>query len=209
MTIRLGTLALIVVALVAGLLWLARAPQDQAAIIIKPPANQESDRVAGIKIDGHLSLTDHNGSKVTEKSWPGRYTLVFFGFTHCPSVCPTALQKMTDVMEKLGQDNNVQPLFITTDPERDDVAQMAHYISQFSPKIIGLTGSAEQIRQAIDNYKVYASKVQNQDESDYVMDHSSFMYLMSPDGVLVALFKDEDSVKKITETIQAKTQNIQ
>ena len=171
------------------------------------PSNRNGRKtpITGVKLDGKFTLADHHGKQVTEKSWPEQYTLVFFGFTHCPSVCPTALQKISDVMDKLGTNSLVQPLFITTDPERDDAKQMASYVSQFHPKIIGLTGRKEQIKQAIDSYKVYATKVQNPSESDYSMDHSSFTYLMSPEGQLLAIFKAEDTSDKMAEIIRNKT----
>lgn len=196
---RLAVAALILI-IAAGILCftLLTAPSQKTA---------ETSSVAGVQLDGKFSLIDHLGKNVTEKSWPGQYTLVFFGFTHCPSVCPTALQKISDVMDKIGTAEPVQPLFITTDPDRDDVAQMARYVSQFHHKIIGLTGNSTQIKAAINAYKIYAAKVQNPGENDYIMDHSSFTYLMSPQDQLVAIFKSEDSSDKMAQIILEKTQN--
>ena len=107
--------------------------------------------------------------------------LVFFGYTYCPDVCPAGLQVMTSALDELGAGADViQPLFITIDPERDTVEVMASYVENFHERMVGLTGSADQIAGVAKAYRVYYKKAG--DDADYLMDHSSILYLMGPDG---------------------------
>lgn len=191
----------IVLFLAAGILGFS-IMQTRMRISQEPTAPQS---IQGIKIDGRFSLTNHNGEKVTEKSWPEKHLLIFFGFTHCPTICPTALQKITDALGELSENAPVQPLFITTDPARDDSAQMASYIANFHHKIIGLTGSQKDIDETVSRFKVYTAKVQNPSDTDYTIDHSSFLYLIDPDGNLSALFKDSDNSSDIARVLREKT----
>lgn len=172
------------------------------------PAPTDGDvaaAVAGSSVGGAFDLTDHNGQAVTDKSWPGKYTLVFFGFTHCPDVCPAALDKMTAALETLGADTEkLQPLFITIDPARDDAATMKTYLEGYHPSILGLTGTEAQIKQAENGYKVYAAKVEGADAVNYTMAHSSYVFLMSPDGELLEIFRDADPADAMASRIRAR-----
>lgn len=139
-------------------------------------------------IGGPFRLTDQSGQIVTEKSLIGRPTIIFFGFTHCPDVCPTALFEMSEVLRAMGPDaGKVNAYFISVDPERDTAAAMKDYISSFDPNLKGLTGTAEEIARVTSAYRVYAKKVPLKD-GDYTMDHTALIYLMSKDGQFVAPF---------------------
>jgi len=139
-------------------------------------------------IGGPFQLVDNNGQQVTEKTLQGRPSLIFFGFTHCPDVCPTALFEMSEVMRALGPDAaRVNAYFISVDPERDTVAAMKDYLSSFDPHLKGLTGSPEAIAQVVTSYRVYAKKVPQKD-GDYTMDHTALIYLMDRKGNFVKPF---------------------
>lgn len=139
-------------------------------------------------IGGPFQLTDNHGKTVTEKDLQGRPSLIFFGFTHCPDVCPTALFEMSEVMRALGPDAaRVNAYFISVDPERDTVAAMKDYLSSFDPHLKGLTGSPEAIAQVLSGYRVYAKKVPQKD-GDYTMDHTALIYLMDRGGNFVKPF---------------------
>jgi protein SCO1/2 len=154
-------------------------------------------------IGGAFTLVDHNGKKVTEKDFKGRYMLVFFGYTHCPDVCPTELQVMTTALELLGaKADKVTPVFITIDPKRDTVEQMASYISNFHERFVGLTGSQTQIHTAAKAYRIYYAKAKDDGSStEYLMDHSSIVYLMNPKGEFVAHFAYGTSPEKMAKRI--------
>jgi protein SCO1/2 len=139
-------------------------------------------------VGGPFRLEDQNGKAVTDQDMKGRPFLVFFGFTHCPDVCPTTLFDMSQVLAKLGPDaDRAGALFITVDPERDTPAAMKDYLSNFDPHLRGLTGDQASIDAAIKEYRVYAKKVPLQG-GDYTMDHTAIVYLMDKDGKFVAPF---------------------
>lgn len=159
--------------------------------------------VAGVKIGGPFTLTDHNGKVVTDQDYAGSYKLIYFGFTFCPSICPTELQKMTKAMNALGEQSKaVQPLFITIDPERDTVDVMKDYISLFGSRFVGLTGTTDQIGDVLKSYRVFAQKAQDPSMDEYTMDHSSFIYFMSPEGDLLAIYRVQDSADTIADDIR-------
>lgn len=142
---------------------------------------------------GPFSLVDHNGKTVTDKDYADKFKLIYFGFTFCPAICPTELAKMTAALNALGEEaKKIQPLFITVDPERDTVEKMKPYVALFHPSLVGLTGTPEQIKNTTKAYKIYAAKVEDPSLSDYTVDHSSFIYLIAPDGRLLYIFKSSD-----------------
>src|SRR5450631_2326836 len=139
-------------------------------------------------IGGPFVLTDQSGQTVTEKDLHGRPTLIFFGFTHCPDVCPTSLFEMSEVLRAMGQDaDRVNAYFISVDPERDTADAMKDYLSSFDPHLKGLTGPPEDLAKVISEYRVYAKKVPLKD-GDYTMDHTALVYLMDREGKFVAPF---------------------
>jgi len=142
--------------------------------------------VAGV--GGPFHLEDQNGKPVSDQDMKGRPFLVFFGFTHCPDVCPTTLFDMSQLLRKLGPDaDRTGALFITVDPERDTPAVMKDYLSNFDPHLRGLTGDQASIDAAARAYRVYAKKVPLQG-GDYTMDHTAVVYLMDKNGQFVAPF---------------------
>jgi protein SCO1/2 len=139
-------------------------------------------------IGGAFQLTDQSGQPVTEKSLEGRPTLIFFGYTHCPDVCPTSLFEISEVLRAMGKDaDRVNAYFVSVDPERDNQAAMKDYLSSFDPHLKGLTGDPAAVTKVTTEYRVYAKKVPLKD-GDYTMDHTALTYLMDRDGKFVAPF---------------------
>ncbi|MHB8269849.1 SCO family protein [Bradyrhizobium sp.] len=150
-------------------------------------------------IGGPFQLTDQAGQTVTEKNLQGRPTLIFFGFTHCPDVCPTSLFEISEVLRAMGKDaDRVNAYFISVDPERDTAGAMKDYLSSFDPHLKGLTGDPDAVAKVISGFRVYAKKVPLKD-GDYTMDHTALIYLMDRDGKFVAPF----SLKRTPEAAAA------
>src|SRR5882724_783691 len=150
-------------------------------------------------IGGPFRLTDQNGKTFTDQDLKGRPFLVFFGFTHCPEVCPTTLFEVSEILRKLGPDaDRVGALFITVDPERDTPALMKDYLSSFDPHVSGLTGDPAAVAAVAKAYRVYYKKVPL-DQGGYTMDHTAIIYLMDKEGRFVAPF----SLKRTTEAAAA------
>jgi len=170
-----------------------------ALLIAALPAQAQSERSAGELMDavmwnkepigGPFALTDHTGKLRTDADFRGKLMLVYFGFTFCPDICPTDLMAIGQAIDKLGPaGEEVQPLFISVDPERDTAAHLAEYLAFFHPRLIGLTGDAAHIRDAARSYRVYYAKVVIGGTADYTIDHSGFIYLMDRDGKYVGFF---------------------
>jgi protein SCO1/2 len=139
-------------------------------------------------IGGPFQLTDQHGKAITDKSLRGKPTLIFFGYTHCPDVCPTSLFEMSEVLRAMGKDaDKVNAVFISVDPERDTPATMKDYLSSFDPHLEGLSGDPAETAKVITSYRVYAKKVPTKD-GDYTMDHTALIYLMDRDGRFVSPF---------------------
>jgi protein SCO1/2 len=157
-------------------------------ILIVAGRNPVSVIMPSAAIGGPFQLVDHDGNMVTDQDFKGKPFLVFFGFTHCPDLCPTALFEMSEVLRKLGPDaEKVRALFITVDPERDTPAVLKDYLSSFEPQIRGLTGAPSAIAAVEKAYRVYARKVPLE-RGGYTMDHSVFVYLMDKNGRFVSTF---------------------
>jgi protein SCO1 len=139
-------------------------------------------------IGGPFQLVDQAGQLVSDKNLQGKPTIMFFGFTHCPEVCPTALFEMSEVLRAMGSDaGRINAFFVSVDPERDTPAILKEYLSSFDPNLKGLTGSPEAVAQIVSGYRVYAKKVPLKD-GGYTMDHTALIYLMDRDGRFVAPF---------------------
>ena len=145
----------------------------------------EPRRPGVANVGGPFTLVAGDGRTVTERDFKGTPFLVFFGFTHCPDICPTKLQEMSEVFAKLGrQGSKVRALFITVDPERDTPEIMKSYVSSFDDRIVGLTGSREEVEKVAKAYRAFARRVPTKD-GDYTMEHTSLVYLMNRDGLFV------------------------
>src|SRR5690242_2192358 len=156
-----------------------------AFVLTSPPRGQRA-----ALIGGPFALTDGNGRTVSDQTLKGRPYLVYFGYTHCPDVCPTELAKISDILSKMG-DRAIPALFITVDPERDTPKVMQDYVSSFNPAIVGLSGAPEAVEAAEKAFRVYARKGQPQAGGDYTMDHSSIVYLMDKNGGFAEAFNVE------------------
>lgn len=156
-------------------------------------------------VGGPFTLTDQDGRKVTDKDFRGRYMLVFFGYTYCPDFCPTELQVMSVALESLGaKADAIQPIFISFDPERDTPEVLKQYVSNFHPRLVGLTGTQEEIAAAAKAYRVYYSKVPNSSAPDtYLMDHSTITYLMDPQGKFLKHFSYSTDASALAKALEA------
>jgi cytochrome oxidase Cu insertion factor (SCO1/SenC/PrrC family) len=143
-------------------------------------------------IRSEFSLIDHNGNRVTEADFLGRWQLVFFGFTYCPDVCPTTLAYMANVLDRFGGEvERVAPIFITVDPSRDTPEVMAEYVQAFHLKLVGLTGSEAAVAAAAQSFRVYYEKMEEETAPDgYLMAHSGHIYLMIPEGRFEDVFRE-------------------
>ncbi|KAA5614616.1 SCO family protein [Rhodovastum atsumiense] len=160
---------------------------------------------SAVQVGGPFQLVDHTGKPVTDTDYRGRWMLVYFGYTFCPDICPTELQTMVTALGELGPlASRVVPLFITVDPERDTAAHLAEYVQLFDERLIGLTGTPAQIAAAAKAYRVYYAKATPKDSTTYLMDHSSFIYLMGPDGTLRALFRMGTKPQELAEALRAR-----
>lgn len=153
-------------------------------------------------IGGAFSLTDHDGNRRTEADFRGKVVLIYFGFTFCPDVCPVDLAAIAGGLDLLGDaQDQVQPLFVTLDPERDN-AHLGDYLSGFHEGFIGLTGSLDEIRKTANAYKVYYRKAPGLSEDDYSIDHSAFTYMYDKDGAYRGFFPPQSSPQQIADAIR-------
>ena len=156
-----------------------------------------------VTLGGPFSLTDQNGIARTEKDYRGKYTLVFFGYTYCPDVCPTELQSISLALDKLGAvADAVQPLFVTVDPERDTPARLAEFVSSFHPKLVGLTGPLADIRKTAIAYRVFFAKHQVP-ATNYPVDHTGFIYVVGKDGRFLGYLPPGASPDDIADAIRS------
>lgn len=178
----------------------AVAPAAETQAADAAPAAPEGQKVAGSSVGGTFSMTDHNGNAVTEKSWPGKKKLVFFGFTHCPDICPAALDKIGAALKEMGADaDKIQSIFVTTDPKRDTSARLKEYLADYDSRVVGLTGTDEQVEHIKSIYKVYAAIAEGGDADNYLMDHSGYIYLMSEDDALLEIFGSDSTAETIVQ----------
>ena len=146
-------------------------------------------------VGGPFALIDENGKIVTEAALKGHPTLVFFGYTHCPDVCPATLSEISSVFKVLGPKETARAIFITVDPERDTPVVMRDYLTSFDPRITGLSGSSDAIKKVEDEYKAYAKAVPDKDGT-YSMDHTAITYLMDKHGNFVGGFNLDQPPEK-------------
>jgi len=189
--------------IVAG--FLIGALGGAAALILTRGASNPNVTTTGkALIGGPFALVDQHGKKVTDRDFRGRYMLIFFGFTHCPDICPAELQVISASLDELGpKAEEVVPIFVTLDPERDTPEVMADYVKNFGSRFVGLTGSPEDIAEAAKAYRVAFSKFQeDKTKNDYSIDHSALAYLMGKDGEYITHFPYGTPAAKMTETLR-------
>ena len=148
------------------------------------PVGQPGLEVSQSFLGGEFEMVNHLGETVTQETFKGRHMLVYFGYTFCPDVCPTELQSVTVALNDMGKTaDEITPVFVTIDPERDDVAAVREYIGFFHPRLVGLTGTPAQVQTITDAFGVFYARARDTGEtSDYLMDHSSLIFLMDEDG---------------------------
>lgn len=170
--------------------------------MFRPDPNATVDGSAAI--GGAFTLVDQTGTEVNEQILLGHYSLVYFGFTYCPDICPMTLQTVSDAIDLLpGQKSQlVQPVFISLDPKRDTVETMASYVGNFHERMIGLTGTAEQIQQAASAYRVFYRETPIGTEGDYTVDHSGFLYLMNRSGQYIDHFGKDVTMEDLSARLR-------
>jgi len=153
-------------------------------------------------IGGPFRLVDQDGKTVTDADLKGKWSLVYFGYTHCPDACPTALNDIAIALDELGPKRSaVRPVFITVDPERDTPEVLKAYVTAFDAPILALTGTPEEVAQAAKGYRVYYAK-HPEAGGDYSMDHSSVIYVMDPEGRFTASFTHQSSPEELAERLK-------
>jgi protein SCO1 len=176
-----------------------------ALVLTRAPAGPDVATTGKALIGGPFTLVGKDGKPVTDQTFRGKYMLVFFGFTHCPDICPAELQVIAAALDELGpKANDVIPIFITLDSERDTPRVVADYVMNFGPRFVGLTGSPEAIAQAAKAYRVVYSKYREEGAKldDYSVDHSALVYLMGKDGEYITHFAYGTPAAKMAETLQ-------
>jgi len=158
---------------------------------------------AGVPIGGAFELIDEKGQRVTDADYRGRWMLVFFGYTNCPDECPLTLQKMATTMRDMGPlADSLAPLFITVDPARDTPERLVSYLENFDTRIVGLTGSDEQIAAVAKAYRVYYEAGKTEESGADLVSHSTFLYLMDPSGKLNAIFSQDVTPEKLMTALR-------
>lgn len=155
-------------------------------------------------IGGPFTLVDHNGQTVNDTDFHGNYALIYFGYTFCPDVCPTSLVMMSQALDRLGKDaQNITPILITIDPERDTLEHLKAYVPHFHPRLVGLTGTPAQVAVATKAYKVYVEKVfeQGWGVDEYFVYHSDVVYFIGPNGQYLDHFRSGTTPKTMARRI--------
>lgn len=170
------------------------------------PSMQSSESPQAVLIGGAFELIDQNGAPKTNLSFHDQYMLIYFGYSFCPDVCPIDLQKISMALSTLDEEgmdtSDLQPLFITIDPERDTPENLNEYMKNFHPKILALSGSVEAIKTATKAYRVYVNKGEVNEDGSYLMDHSSIIYLMGKRGEYIDHFSPDISPTIMADKIK-------
>jgi cytochrome oxidase Cu insertion factor (SCO1/SenC/PrrC family) len=182
----------------AGYLWWPQVPAQRSAGALMDVVMWGKE-----PIGGPFTLTDHNGRRRTDADFRGKVLLVYFGFTFCSDVCPIDLQSIASAIDKLGPaGDGVQPLFITVDPEKDTPEQLKRHVALFHPRMIGLTGSAREIRRVADAYKIYYARTEPRKRDDRGIDHAGFIFLIGKDGRYLGFLPPGTPAERIVEAIR-------
>jgi len=170
----------------------------------KPPENGAvGGMVVNASIGGPFELTDHTGARFTDEDLAGDYALIYFGYTFCPDVCPTELGEIAVALDQLDKDaDRVRPVMITIDPERDTAEVLSEYVPLFHERLVGLTGTAEEVREVATSYRVFYRRFEDPNYTYYLMDHTSFVYLLAPSGEIAAMFRYGTPPEDMVTTIR-------
>lgn len=168
----------------------------------KQSANQSTTK-GRASVGGPFKLLDKDGNEVTDWTFRGKYMLVYFGYTFCPDVCPTALSEMADTMDLLtpAQRDLIVPIFISVDPKRDTPQVVGQYVTHFHETLVGLSGTVEGVTAAAKVYRAYFSLGDPDEDGNYPVDHTSYTYLMGPDGQFITAFRHATPAKDIAEKL--------
>ncbi|XP_015241381.1 PREDICTED: protein SCO1 homolog, mitochondrial [Cyprinodon variegatus] len=186
-------------ALLGGMKYFKKEKEE----LIEKERNKSIGRPA---LGGPFSLVDHNNKPTKSEDFLGQWILIYFGFTHCPDICPDEIEKMIEVVDEIDKIKalpNLTPILITIDPDRDTPEAMAAYVKEFSPKLIGLTGTTAQVDEVSRAYRVYYSQGPKDEDNDYIVDHTIIMYLVGPDGEFVDYFGQNKRSVEIISSIAA------
>lgn len=195
MPTRLMVAALALILVVGGLVGLSMIWRDGSVAGTETGGNA--------LIGGPFSLVNQHGERMTKKDFSGRFMLVYFGYTFCPDFCPLGLSTITEALELLDQDQaeQITPVFFSVDPARDTVEQLADYAPNFHPRLIALTGTDDEVKTAAKAYRIYYAIPPHNDDN-YAVDHSTFIYLMGPDGTYRTHFNHSTSPEELAERLK-------
>ena len=171
------------------------------------PRAPEAPPLEGASIGGTFTLTNQDGGRTSDRDFAGRYRLIYFGYTYCPDVCPVDLQQLAQGLRRFEKQDpargaKVQPIFITVDPARDTPNVLKQYVAAFHPRLIGLTGSPEQIKDVAKRYGIFFAKHEVEGSSDYLMDHSRMAVLFGPDGKPIAIIPHDQGAEAVAAELQ-------
>ena len=194
--LHIAIVALVVVVFAFGA-WLNLRHDD-------PPENAAvGGMVVNVDIGGPFELTDHTGAQFTRDDLAGDYALIYFGYTFCPDVCPTELGLMAEAIDLLeGDGERVRPVMITIDPERDTPDVLSEYVPLFHERLVGLTGTEQEVRDVATKYRVFYRRFEDPNYTYYLMDHTSFVYLLSPTGEIASMFRYQTPPEEMAATIR-------
>ncbi|XP_074654996.1 protein SCO1 homolog, mitochondrial-like [Tubulanus polymorphus] len=175
-------------------------------------AKERSRTIGQASLGGEWELIDHHGNKVKSSDYLGKWFMIYFGFCHCPDICPDELEKLCSAVDKLDAIKTLpklHPLFITIDPERDTAPLIKEYVKEFSSKLLGLTGTKEQIHQTSRAYRVYYSQGPKDEDGGYIVDHTIVMYLVNPDGKFTDYYGQNKTDNEIVSNVMMHMQRYQ
>jgi len=217
MSVRFRITVILIATVVAVVLALAVGAFLDARRDTRQQASRSSDGMPAL-IGGPFELVAHTGETVTDRTYRGKFMLVFFGYTYCPDICPVELQVIADALDILGpKAEAIQPIFISVDPERDTPKVLADYVAAFHPRLVGLAGTKQQVTAAAKAYRAVFYKARDTSESsdgkddgddtDYLMNHTSYTYLMGPDGKYIRHFSTRPQAEEIAKALAEKIDN--